>query len=166
MRTLSRIALAGVCFALVAMAQNDRDRYTVPVTVSLSGNRTITLVSGGKQLELEQISVQPTGGAGVTVAIERDCSGVNTATALTPAAINAESAPAGRPLFHAYDNTSATGCSALSPAWSVPEGALLAMPSAKTYAGASGKNINVRISSVSGSPSGTLRLQITLTEAR
>lgn len=166
MRTLSRLALAVVCLCIAARAQNDRDRYTIPVKVNLSGPRTITVVSGGKQLELEQISAQPYGGAGVTVAIERDCSSVATTAELAKAPINAESAPSGRPLFHAYDNSAASGCSAISPDWVVPEGALLAMPAAKTFAGANGKNINIRISSPTGTATGTLRLQITLTEAR
>jgi len=169
MRTLSRFALAVVCLliaASTARAQNDRDRYTVPFTVTnITAARSITIVSGGKQLELEQITIQPTGGSGVTVQLERDCT-VSAGSPLQRAAINAETSPAGRPLFNVYDNTTSTSCSILSPAWFVPDGALLGIPMAKTYIAALGKSVNIRIGTISGFLSGTLRGQITLTEAR
>lgn len=171
MRTRTRLALAGVCLlmaATVARAQTV-DRYSVPIKVTLSGaSRTITLVSTGKRVELEQISVQPIGTGSISVALERDCASVTTTspvTAKTP--INPESAPANRPLVAVYDVSAAGGCTVISPDWVIPDGGLLGIPAAKVYAEAANKNINIRITPGSGGTlAGTLRLQVTFTEAR
>jgi hypothetical protein len=172
MRTLLRIALALVCLLILGGGGTARaqlvDRYVVSGKATLTGaSRTITIVGNGKRLELEQFSVQPYATGGVTVAIERDCSSVTTTTALPKRAINAETTP-GTASFLAYDTSAATGCTALSPDWIVPDMGLLPVPAARTYNnGGSGRNINLRITPLAGSTlTGTLRYQITLTEAR
>lgn len=172
MRTIQRLALAVFCLLIVSMpaAAQVVDRYTIPFKITLSGSsRTITIVPlAGKRIELEQVTIQPVSSGGVTLQIERDCSAVTTTTAMSKPAINGASAPSAGAKFSVYDASAATGCTALSPDWIVPDYALLPVPAGKTFNdGGTNRNINIRIAPAFGAAlSGTLRGQVVLTEAR
>lgn len=173
MRTISRIALALVCLLTVAgpVAAQITDRYAIPLKVSLSGtSRTVTIVPlAGKRIELETVSVQPTGTTdGITIQIERDCTSVTTTSPISRPAVNGQTAPSTGAKFTAYDNTAATGCTALSPDWLIPDDALLPISGTGTFStGGTNRNINLRIAGgAGGTLAGTLRLQVVLAEAR
>jgi hypothetical protein len=133
-----------------------QDRYIMSGAATIgASDYTITIrqpASGGKRLEVEQITVQAVGGE-VTVATERDCSTVTTSTVVVPVAANAETAPAAGPWFNVYANSGASTCSSFTDfsaqkGWKVPDKAMIAIPSYGLYKEGSGvnRNINVRLS--------------------
>lgn len=145
-------ALWAFC-ALSAIAQ---DRYVMSGAASLgASDYTITVrqpATGGKRLEVEQVTVQAVGGE-VTAAIERDCTSVTTTTPLAIVAVNAESAPSAGPRFEAYANSAASNCTSFNnfgaeKGWKIGDRAMLPIPSQGTFKEGSGntRNITLRLS--------------------
>lgn len=147
------LAMAVLCAAPL-LAQTDR--YVISGSASLTASDyTITIrqpATGGKRVEVESITVQAIGGE-ITAAVERDCSTVTTTSAVTPVAVNAESAPQAGPKFEAYKNSAASSCAgsfnAFTPekGWRIPDRGLLPIPSQGTFKEGSGntRNINLRL---------------------
>lgn len=167
------IALIFLClFSVSSVLAQQIDRYTISGYASLgASDYTVTIrqpATGGKRLEIESIVVQAIGGE-ITAAVERDCSTVTTTSAITPVAVNAETAPAAGNKFQAYKDSAASSCTSFNDftpekGWHIPDRAMLAIPAQGTFKEGSGvtKNINLRLAG-----SGYVAIyQILLREAR